>query len=140
MSIREKIEWGKDKQAWGYVDLGNGGESEEIAREVLVFMAVCVNKSWKIPLGYFPVRTLNSIQKASLMVHCFRNVIETKSEVIEFVFDGPPINLSAALHLGTNFDNVTAPTTITIEGYDKEIMLSLDVCLNIKNVRNSWES
>lgn len=54
MSIRQQIEW-TGKKFTGYVDVGTDLDSDNLpeAREVLVFMLVCINSSLKIPIGYF---------------------------------------------------------------------------------------
>lgn len=140
MCTREKVEWGINKRCWGYVDMGDGGESDEEANQVLVFMAVCINRSWKIPLGYFPIKHISSAQKTNLLIHCFNNVIETKAHVMGITFDGPPVNFAVASHLGVDFSQIDEPTTCKIDGYEWDVMINIDVCHNIKNVRNSWES
>ncbi len=54
MSIRKHVEW-DGKQFRGYVDLGTGINDDSLpeATDALVFMAVAVNGSWKVPCGYF---------------------------------------------------------------------------------------
>jgi len=40
---------------YGRVEMGSGidNDSLEVAKECLVFLVVCVNKNWKLPIGYF---------------------------------------------------------------------------------------
>ena len=56
MSIRKHVEW--DGQRYrGFVDLGTGindDDSVPEAMDALVFMAVSVNSSWKVPLRILP--------------------------------------------------------------------------------------
>lgn len=67
MSIKKGIEWGRDFQAEGYVyDFGMGANQNIEAREILVFILVGVNQSWKIPLAYFPVNGCSAEQKKIL--------------------------------------------------------------------------
>ena len=52
MSIRKHVEW-DGKQFRGFVDLGTGINDDSLpeATDALVFMAVSVNSSWKVPCG-----------------------------------------------------------------------------------------
>nr|CAI5842946.1 unnamed protein product [Callosobruchus analis] len=54
MSIRKQVEWTGSKFT-GYIDVGSKMESDILpeAKEALVFMLVCINGAWKIPVGYF---------------------------------------------------------------------------------------
>lgn len=54
MGIRKYVEWNGDHY-YGLVDLDSGisYESMGLASQVLAFMLVSVDESWKIPFGYF---------------------------------------------------------------------------------------
>ena len=55
MAIRRHVAWDGEKYR-GFVDLGCGvddNDSSPVAKDALVIMAVCINKLWKVPLGYF---------------------------------------------------------------------------------------
>lgn len=54
MGIREFTEW-DGRRHYGFVDVGNNlcGDKIELAKEVLVVMAVAVNAYWKLPIAYF---------------------------------------------------------------------------------------
>ena len=48
----------------GYVDIDNGLENNEdspIAKDALVFMAVSINGSWKIPIAYFFIDGMSGV-------------------------------------------------------------------------------
>lgn len=53
----------------GYVDIGTDINSVELpeAKEALVFVLVCFNASWKMPVGYFLLDGLQAIEKANLV-------------------------------------------------------------------------
>lgn len=40
---------------YGFVDFGAGMENggRDISNKALVFMVVCINDTWKVPIGYF---------------------------------------------------------------------------------------
>ena len=60
MAIRKHVQWDGEKFR-GYVDTGDGssgGKSCELASEALVYMAVALDGSWKVPCGYFFINRL----------------------------------------------------------------------------------
>ena len=69
--IRAHTEYAKGKYH-GYVDVGAGRKDDDKeAKEALVFMAVSINETWKIPLGYFLIDGLSGEEKANLVNECF---------------------------------------------------------------------
>ena len=65
-----------NNQSWdgtkyrGFVDLGVDNElddSSPVAKEALVLMALGVNQSWKVPLGYFFVVGLSEEGRANIV-------------------------------------------------------------------------
>jgi hypothetical protein len=64
MSIRKAIEF-DDKQFSAYVDMGTEITSEDLppATSALVFMVVCLNSNWKVPVGYFFYKQFNRERK-----------------------------------------------------------------------------
>lgn len=68
MSIRQHLEYDGTNYS-GYVNMGcnNDNEYSEIASQALVFMVVPINQSWKIPVGYFFIKSLTSEQKTALV-------------------------------------------------------------------------
>ncbi|CAL4130465.1 unnamed protein product [Meganyctiphanes norvegica] len=56
MAIKNQVFWDVHDQKYrGYVDLGYDVNDDSLphAKDALVFMAVCVNASWKVPCAYF---------------------------------------------------------------------------------------
>lgn len=51
------------KKFVGGVDLGDSQEKENsgLAGESLTFMAVALNNNWKVPLGYFFIKSLSAV-------------------------------------------------------------------------------
>ena len=56
----------------GYVDLGNeyDDDTNPVATEVLVFMVVSLNASWKLPVAYFLVVGMSGVERANLVHQC----------------------------------------------------------------------
>jgi hypothetical protein len=73
MSIKEQILFSHGK-FYGGVNLGTGldnsGDNAELAKNALVFMAVALNGSWKVPLGYFLIKGLTASDRANLLTKC----------------------------------------------------------------------
>lgn len=106
MAIRRQIEWTGTKFC-GYVDIGTELDSDKLpeAREALVFMLVCLNDKWKVPVGYFFFGGLSAGEKAELVNKCLTCIHETGVIVTSITFDGAPVNFSMAIKLGANFND-----------------------------------
>lgn len=139
MSIRQQVEWTGSKFA-GYVDIGSKIESDILpeAKEVLVFMLVCINSAWKLPVGYFFLDGLTAVEKAELVKTCLKLVHdETGVPVTSITFDGAPVNFTMANCLGADFRNLkqlTCHFSHPVTGND--VYIFLDPCHMIKLVRN----
>ena len=68
MAIKSSVAY-SSQGLQGYVDLGGGVQSEflPLAKDVLVFMVVSLNCSWKIPVAYFLINGLNGADRANLL-------------------------------------------------------------------------
>lgn len=99
MAIRQHLEY-DGTNYYGHVDFGNclDGESVELAKEVLVFLIVCINESWKVPLGYFFTSGLNSNQKASLLQQALNLACDIGLVIANVTFDGCPANIGMMTH------------------------------------------
>lgn len=137
MAIRERIEWAGNK-SYGYVDFGNGCESDVKATQVLVFMLVCINRSWKLPIGYFPIASITAEQKSNLLSHCIETVMATGVEISGITFDGAPTNITLARLMGCDLNPQNAEFCIQIENNTKKIPIFPDPCHMLKLVRNSF--
>lgn len=107
MSIRQHVQYANNK-FYGYVDLGfdfdDTGDNVTMANNVLVVMAVSLTKHWKIPLGYFFIKSLNGSERANLLSNCLELLHETGAICHSITFDGAPVNLAMCTSLGANFD------------------------------------
>lgn len=142
MSIRRQIEWTGSKFT-GYVDVGTNLQGDVLpeAKEVLVFMIVCLNGSWKVPVGYFLLDGLSANEKANLVNRCLSFVHDTGVEVTSLTFDGAPANLSMANKLGADFSNpLNLKTSFKHPQTNSEVYIYLDACHMVKLVRNCFAS
>nr|CAH7748461.1 unnamed protein product [Callosobruchus chinensis] len=127
MSIRKQVEW-DGKKFHGYVDLGTNIDSDLLpeAKGVLCFMLVCVNGSWKIPVGL-----------------CFLDSLSASEKVVvtSITFDGIPTNFSMVSSMGAKFFD---PSTIEPFFYHPitaaKVFIFPDACHMIKLLRNCFGS
>jgi len=102
-------------------------------------MAISVNENWKLPIGYFVVDALKSVQKVELVHHALNVLNTTGVKVLSLTFDGCSSNISAAQLLGCNYVLSTLDTSFSsgFESYPKIVTL-FDPAYMIKLVRNAF--
>lgn len=83
MAIRKQISYLNGK-FYGKVDLGtmlcskdDDQDNAHEATNALVFLAVCINGHWKVPLGYFLIHSFCGSERANLLTKCFELMKET---------------------------------------------------------------
>ena len=133
MSIRQHIEF-TGKETLGYVDLGSGISVDVKATEVLVFMLVAINASWKIPVAYFRSDKLSGTQKSMLVSECINKVEQTGVTVVSLTFDGAASNITCARKLGAKLDIDDLQPYFNLNG--RPILVFYDACHMIKLIRN----
>lgn len=138
VAIRQHVEWDGIKY-YGYVNIGGNTQSDsmEVATECFVLMVVCVNESWKLPVGYFPCDHLSSIQKSELVKQAI-DLHKTKINVISLTFDGCPTNLTMTKILGCNLNFKNLKTDFSIYDINEPIVILPDPSHMIKLVRNTF--
>lgn len=55
----------------------NDSDNVQQATNALVFLAICLNGHWKVPLHYFVVHSLTGSEKANLLTKYFELIAET---------------------------------------------------------------
>lgn len=149
MSIKQEIIYDKSSgQYYGGIDLGNfenknGNKSCKndnpiMATNALVFMTVSQNGSWKVPIGYFFVRGLSSVERANLLKLALKALHSYNCSVYSITFDGAGSNLGMCQVLGANFKygpnfKPYFQNPVTME----PCYVFLDLCHMIKLVRNT---
>ena len=137
--IRKHVEW-DGKCFRGYVDLGTGINDDSLpeATDTLVFMAVSVNSSWKVPCGYFLINGLTGTEKANLTKECITKLHEVGVKVVSFTCDGPTSHHSMLKLLGAKLspDNLQAYFQHPCD-LEAKIYIFVDACHMIKLVRNT---
>lgn len=67
-------------------------------------MIIVINESWKLPLGYFFIDSLNTDKKANLVDHSLQLLKDCQISITNITFDCCPTNLSMAKILICKFD------------------------------------
>jgi hypothetical protein len=67
-------------------------------------MAVAANGSWKIPLGYFLISSLNAEEKARFLTICLKKLFDTNVKSIGVTCDGLASNFAALKIMGASFE------------------------------------
>ncbi|GAB0099503.1 hypothetical protein DMENIID0001_153720 [Sergentomyia squamirostris] len=117
ISVLEKIDWVK-RESWGFVTFGDDDIDEDVASQILVLMAVCINAEWKIPLGYFPYRIMSADQKSNMIKLCLTLLLETGIKVIGVTCDPTSVNVSAFEDLGCEWNYPSFNTMFSYNGED----------------------
>lgn len=139
MAIKKHISW-DGKKYHGYVDLGNNvdGDSSPVAKDALVFMAVSIKYSWKVPCGYFFIDGLSGVERANLVRVCIQRLSDVGVKVISLICDGPSCHFSMLSDLGACLKDSNMVTWFPHPQDEKErIHVLLDVCHMLKLIRNT---
>lgn len=110
MSIRKNLNFDGYK-THGYVETGDTFEngSLKIASQALVVLLVGINNSFKIPIGYFLIRSATAEQRATIIQVAVEMCQEVPIKITNLTFDGTACNFAMARTLGCEFkdyDNI----------------------------------
>ena len=143
MAIKKHVQWDGKKMV-GFVDIGNGvfDDSAPPATEALVLMAVALNSSWKVALGYFLIAGLTGTERANIVTTCILRLHDVGVRVVSLTCDGPSCHLSMLRQLGAHLEgndpNEFDPSFPHPAGGDDRIYALLDVCHMLKLLRNAF--
>ena len=142
MAIRKHVSWDGSKMT-GFVDMGTGIEDDSapIASEALVLMAVAVNDSWKVPVGYFLINGLTGKERANLVRSCIEKLTDVGVKVVSLTCDGPSCHFTMLKELGASTDLSNLDPSFPNPGNPAErVFVLLDACHMLKLVRNTLAS
>ena len=139
MSIKKHLEFYGNKTV-GFVDIGSGitDDSTPPATEALVFMVVCVNGSWKVPVGYFLIHGLSGIERANLIRQCLLLLADVGVRVISLTCDGPSCHMSMLKDLGASLNPNQLDPSFPHPSSGERVFVLLDVCHMLKLLPNSF--
>ena len=139
MSIRKDTQWDKKQSKFvGNVDYGKikGEDSENIATNVLVVMAVGLKSPWQRPIAYFLTNKTNSEIQAQIIKKAIILLYEENVVVKSVTFDGPTKNIATARKLGCNIDDLQGSFPHPCRP-DLYVYIILDICHMLKLARNA---
>ena len=142
MAIKKHVEWNGERML-GYVDMGTGinDDTAPLATEALVFMVVCVDSHWKVPVGYFLIKGLSGAERANLVRQCIMKLTEIGVKIVSITCDGPSCHISMLRNLGASMDPSNLdPSFLDPSDAKRRIHVLLDVCHMLKLVRNTLGS
>lgn len=110
---------------------------DEVANQVIVFMAVGINENLKLPIAYQFVQSLNADQRVPLVTNIIRKVRATGAIVNNISFDAAAPNILMCTKLGANLevDSPDFQTFFFIPGDDKPIYIFFDTPHMLKLIR-----
>ena len=141
MAIRQQVMYDQHSgRLVGYVDLGGGDESEEIAKEALVIMAVGLKSKWKAPLSFHFTKGLSAEAQCSLLCMCFDKLLECGMVIHAVTMDGHATNLGMCRLLGCSLVVENFKTWFSIPKQKEPVWVLLDPCHMVKLLRNALEA
>ena len=101
-------------------------------------MAVCINKSWKVPLGYFFIDGLTGQERANLVRIAIERLSQVGAKIVSLTSDGPSSHFSMLSELGASLSITNIIPYFPHPTKSKEnIQVILDICHMLKLVRNT---
>lgn len=127
---------------YGYVDFGFDDNSMVdlnsmvLAKEALVFLLICLNQNWKIPIAYYFINGISAEQKKNLLLRCISAVHEYNIKVVAVTFDGLSTNFTMARLLGANFNLNSLQIWFYLPNTLDKIFIFLDASHLLKIIQN----
>lgn len=140
MAIRKQLIWDNSRQCFiGNVDLGGIAtpESDELAKEALVFQIVSYTKKFRCPVAYFLVNGISSCLLAEIARNCIVKLQDVGVTVRTVTCDGTAANLQALNSLGCNISPVNLKCFFKHPSLDVNVYAILDPCHMLKLARNA---
>lgn len=141
IQVKNHIEWDdRNSKSIGYVEFGENDFKNNVeATQILVFMVVCLNRSWKMPVGFFPIASVDAEQRKNLLLHCIENLLLTGVIIVGVTFDGSATNFSMSNLLGCDLSSIQNEYSFKVENYDGKFMVFPDPMNMLKLIRNCLE-
>lgn len=107
-----------------------------IAKEALVFLLICLNQNWKIPIAYYFINGISAEEKKNLLLNCISAVHEHNIKVVAVTFDDLTTNFTMARLLGANSNVNSLQTWFHLPNTSDKIFIFLDPSHLLKIIRN----
>lgn len=138
VSIRKHIHWVHGQKYFsGMITYGKRNDDEiPVANNAIFFLVTVIGSGKSIVLGYFLIKTLNTSEKAALILEAIDKINSTGAYLISIAFDGLSTNLSACRLLGASLDIDNLQPFIINSANGRKIHIVLDPAHMIKLIRN----
>lgn len=137
MAMRRHVQWIHGRKFFsGMIAHGKKDDDEiPVANFVPVFLVSSLELKCSFILGYFLIKSLSKVDKASIIKDAILEIDRTGANLITIAFDGLITNFSAFEHLGAPF-NKEAFMPYILDNNNRRISLVLDPPHMLKLVRN----
>ena len=113
-------------------------DTSPAATEALAFMVVALNAPWKLPIGYFIIRSLTSDEKSNIIELALKKLHSISVRTVSLTCDSAAANLSSLKKLGASFDADNMRCTIPHPSDSNiQICIIMDPCHLVKLARNT---
>lgn len=138
MAIRRHIQWVHNKKMFsGLISYGQRDNDEiPIANNAIFFLITLIETGQSLILGYFLIKTLNSLEKSQLIQSAIDEIRKTGAILTSIAFDGLVTNFSACELLGASFDIQKFKPFLMDSVTNRKISIVLDPPHTLKLVRN----
>ncbi|KYN27779.1 THAP domain-containing protein 9, partial [Trachymyrmex cornetzi] len=110
------------------------------ATSVCVFLLVCINGNWKIPVAYYVIRSLSGKERANLIKIVLGSLHKIGAVVVNITMDGCASNISTMNYLGANISAENLISYFMHPISKEKVYLMLDACHMIKLIRNTYDT
>lgn len=121
--------------------MGTGEIDNTLATQALVLMVVAVNESWKIPIAYFLITSMDGSEEANIIRESLNRLLEVGVKVVSLTCDAPSSNLAMIRELGADL-NINNMKTYFLHPEDPthKVHVILDACHMLKLLHNAFTS
>lgn len=108
MSIKKKIDL-DGKESHSFININTDKyihNNLPLANQALVFMLVCINSHFKIPIAYYLIHALNGREKANLISNILCVLYKHTIDVVSITFDGASSNIAMCEALGAQLKQI----------------------------------
>lgn len=140
MGIKKGTQRGQGGRMYGHVDFGSDLEFNDDsieARNALVFMIVCLNESWKLPIAYFLIDKIKSETTSELICNALRRLHEVGVCIVNLTFDGTAEHVRTARLLGAELQLEKIAAFFPHPCTGEKVHIIFDPCHMLKLIRNT---
>lgn len=138
MAIRRHIQWVHNQKYFsGLITYGERNDDEvPIANNAIFFLVTLIKTGKSLILGYFLIKSLNTLEKSKLIQNAIDEVHKTGAILISIAFDGLNTNFSSCVSMGASFDINNFKPFLIDSATNRRISIVLDPPHMLKMVRN----